>query len=393
MSRAAPQKQVSRGSIKTKRLESYENNNNKRLIEIKNIDYTLLVSVILLVLIGIIMVFSSSYYTASGGRYQYFRTQLFVAIIGFIAMMIVSNINYRYFKRFADIFFFGSIALLILVLIFGLAEGGATRWLTIPIIGITFQPSELAKISTIFFISKLIATKKNILNSLAGTVYVSFFILLCVGLVGIENLSTAIIITIIGFGIVFVASPYTAIFVGLGAAAATSLVIFLAFFAEGFRGARFAAWRDPFAYPQDAGFQTIQSLYAIASGGLFGLGLGQSRQKLGFIPEAHNDIIFSIIAEELGLLGSGLVLFLFGVFLWRAMKIAMNAPDLFGSLTATGIAIMIGSQVVINVGVVTNTIPNTGVPLPFISYGGSSLAIMMVSVGVLLSISRYTKNT
>jgi len=283
--------------------------------------------------------------------------------------------------------------LLVWVLFFGLEEGGATRWMRIPGTGVTFQPSEFAKVSIIFMVSKLISTKKNILHSLKGTIYVSSFILFFVVLVGIENLSTAIIITIIGFGIVFVASPYTAVFVVLGTAAASSLFIFLAFFAQGFRSARFDAWRDPFSDPMGTGFQTIQSLYAIASGGLFGLGLGQSRQKLGFIPEAHNDIIFSVIAEELGLLGTGLVLFLFGVFLWRAIKIAMNAPDVFGSLVATGISIMIGSQVVINVAVVTNTIPNTGVPLPFISYGGTSIAIMLTAVGVLLSISRYTKHT
>lgn len=385
-----------RGVAKVKHVESYENNNAERLIEIKNVDHTLLVSIVLLVLIGIVMVFSSSYYSATlnnEGRYHYFRMQTIVALIGFVAMMVISNVNYRYFKRFANMLYVVSIGLLIYVLFFGLTHGGATRWIHIPGLGIGFQPSEVAKIAIIFIVSKIISSKKNILNSFFGTAYVSIFILVCVFLVGIENMSTAIIITIIGFGIVFVASPYTAIFVFLGAAGVGGLVAFLALFADGFRGNRWNAWLDPFAYSTETGYQIVQSLFAIASGGLFGLGLGQSRQKRGFIPEAHNDIIFSIIAEELGLLGAGLVLFLFGVFLWRALKIAMDAQDLFGSLVATGIAIMIGSQVIINVGVVTNTIPNTGVPLPFISYGGTSLGIMMVSVGILLSISRYTKIT
>jgi len=393
MSRVGKATRSAKNPVKIRRVETNENTNNERLIEIKNVDHTLLVSIVLLVLIGIVMVFSSSYYSASqeGARYHYFRMQTFVALVGFVSMMIVSNINYRYFKRFADVLYLVSIALLIYVLFFGLTEGGATRWIHIPGLGFGFQPSEVAKLAIILFVSKVISSKKGILNSFIGTASVSIIILLCVVLVGIENLSTAIIIAIIGFGILFVASPYIVIFVVLGLAAVGGLVAFLAFFAEGFRGARFEAWLNPFADPLGVGFQTVQSLYAIASGGLFGLGLGQSRQKLGFIPEAHNDIIFSIIAEELGLLGAGLVLFLFGVFLWRALKIAMDSQDLFGSLVATGIAIMIGSQVIINVGVVTNTIPNTGVPLPFISYGGTSLAIMMVSVGILLSISRYTK--
>lgn len=395
LSRASSKKEVIRGTTKTKRLQSFENQHNKRLIEIKNVDYTLLVSVILLVLIGVIMVFSSSYYNASNtvGRYHFLRSQAVAAAIGFTSMIFVSNLNYRYLKRFSSMLYIVSLFLLVWVLLFGIERGGATRWMTIPGTNIGFQPSEFAKVSIIFFVSKVVSTKKNILHTFKGTVYVSSFILLCVILVGVENLSTAIIITIIGFGIVFVASPYTAVFIILGAAASSSLVIFLAFFAQGFRSARFDAWRNPFSDPMGTGFQTIQSLYAIASGGLFGLGLGQSRQKLGFIPEAHNDIIFSVIAEELGLLGAGVVLFLFGVFLWRATKIAMNAPDLFGSLVATGISIMIGSQVIINVAVVTNTIPNTGVPLPFISYGGTSIAIMLTAVGVLLSISRYTKYT
>ena len=162
--------------------------------------------------------------------------------------------------------------------------------------------------------------------------------------------------------------------------------------AKDFRGGRFSAWLDPFSDPSATGYQIVQSLYAVASGGIFGLGLGQSRQKLGFLPEAHNDIIFSIICEELGFFGAMIVLILFAILIWRGIKIAVNATDLFGTLVASGIVIMIASQVIINVAVVTNSIPNTGVPLPFISYGGTSVAIMMMLIGILLNISRYSRD-
>ena len=173
---------------------------------------------------------------------------------------------------------------------------------------------------------------------------------------------------------------------------AGGLVSYMAFFSKGFRGARFAAWLDPFSNPSETGYQIIQSLYAVASGGIFGLGLGQSRQKLGFLPEAHNDIIFSIVCEELGFFGAAMILILFAILIWRGIKIAINATDLFGTLVASGIVIMIASQVIINVAVVTNSIPNTGVPLPFISYGGTSVAIMMMLIGILLNISRYSRD-
>lgn len=366
-------------------------------IHIVGIDYTLYISVILLVLIGIVMVFSASYYIAVTqhhvGRFHYLRAQSIAAVLGFVIMILVSNFNYRYTKSFVNLFYFISIGMLVLVIATGLTAGGAQRWLYIPVIGLTFQPSEVVKLALIMMVSNLISKKsnKNLLNSFFGTAFVSMFILIPMLLINTQNLSTVIILAIIGFGIIFIASPFTAVFVGLGVAATAGLTVFLAFFAQGFRAGRFEAWLNPFADPTDTGFQTVQSLYAIGSGGIFGMGLGQSRQKLGFIPEAHNDIIFSVIVEELGLLGGGLILFLFGVLLWRAIKIAVNAGDLFGSLIATGIAIMIGSQTIINVGVVTNAIPNTGVPMPFISYGGTSLMITMASIGLLLSISRYTK--
>lgn len=370
------------------------NKKNEVTIEVGSIDYTILITVLLLVIIGIVMIFSSSYYISYAkykDPYHFLRMQFLVSIMGFIIMMCMSNFNYRYLKRFAKMIYILSVSLSILVMFFGKTSNGATRWLIIPGIGIGIQPSEIAKVATIIMTAKIISSNQNMLKTLKGTIYVSMFTLILTVLIGIENLSTAIIISIIGFGIIFIASPYTLIFIVLGICAAGSLVSYIGFFSTNFRSGRFEAWLNPESDPTEKGYQVLQSLYAIASGGIFGLGLGQSRQKLGFLPEAHNDIVFSIICEELGLAGAGLVLFLFGVLLWRTIRVAMTATDLFGSLIASGIALMIGSQVIINVAVVTNTIPNTGVPLPFISYGGTSLAIMMSTIGILLNISRYSK--
>jgi len=287
--------------------------------------------------------------------------------------------------------YLAAIALLILTVFFGEESGGARRWIRLPVLG-RFQPSELAKIAIFMAVSHMLALRKDLADNIPGLIKLAVVIGLMAGIIGVgtNNMSSAIIIAIIGFGIVFVASSKTMPFVLAGGAAVAGLVFLLAT-GSGFRSSRFAAWLDPFSDPTDKGFQIVQSLYAIGSGGMFGLGLGQSRQKLGFIPEAHNDIIFSVICEELGFVGAALVLFLFGVYLWRAIKIALNAKDLYGCFLATGIALMVGSQALINIAVVTNSIPNTGVPLPFISHGGTSLSVMLFCTGILLNISRYQK--
>ncbi len=210
-------------------------------------------------------------------------------------------------------------------------------------------------------------------------------------------MSAAIITVIIGFGMIFIASKHILRFVLGGAVGAGGLTAYLWYISQnpvdaegGFRGERFLAWLDPFKYYEGKGFQIVQSLYAIASGGLFGLGIGQSRQTT-FLPEAHNDMVFAIICEELGLVGAAVILLLFGIFIWRGIRVAVNAPDIFGSLTAAGIVLTIATQVIINVGVVTNTIPNTGITMPFVSYGGTSLLVCMTLSGILLNISRHTR--
>ncbi len=368
----------------------------KDLVNIHNIDYTVFLVTFILVLLGVVMVLSASYYTASrepyNDMYTFFRKQAVAALMGMCAMLFMSTFNYRYLKGLAFMVYAVANALLILVLFIGATVKGATRWIVIPGV-IQFQPSEIAKVGIILFLSLIISSRKDILKNWSG-----FF--LCTAIVGVsallvflgKNMSTTLIVMAIGMSIIFVASPYTLRFIVAGASAVSGLALYLFKFSTDFRGERVTTWLNPFENPTDEGFQIINSLYAIASGGAFGLGIGQSRQKT-FTPEIHNDFIFSIICEELGFVGALIVLVLFGVLIWRALKIAISAQDTFGALLATGIATMIGLQVIINIAVVTNAIPNTGVPLPFISYGGTSLVVMMGMIGVLLNISRHEKRS
>jgi len=364
-------------------------------VNIGNVNYTVSVVVTALVLFGIIMVFSSSYYIASTSRFNndtfiFLRKQTSVAAIGFAAMIFMANFfNYKYLKIFAPMLFIVSNGLLVLVQFIGTEINGAKRWFDVPVVG-SVQPSEIAKVGVILFVAQVIASKKGSFSLWRDHIFAMGLCLITTVLVLWGNLSTAIVVFLIGFGIIFIASPYILRFVMVGVIGAITIAGFI-FFGDAFRMERFQAWLNPEAYASSTAYQIRQSLYAIGSGGLTGQGPGQSRQKMGFIPEAHNDIIFPIICEELGFAGAVLVLGLFAVLIWNGIKIAINAVDVFGSLVATGIVIMISSQVIINVAVVTNSIPATGVPLPFISYGGTSLAITMFCMGILLNISRFSK--
>ncbi|WP_084757958.1 putative lipid II flippase FtsW [Defluviitalea phaphyphila] len=351
-------------------------------------DFTTLFTVGLLVLFGLVMIFSSSYYYALNhfnNMYYFLKKQALWSLIGFGAMIFMMNYDYRNIKIWAVPTYLISQVLLILVLIIGKATNGSKRWL------FGFQPSELAKLTVIFFMALLISYNRNKLKTFKGFLFHLIFLIIPVFLIALQNLSTAIVVLFIGISMLFIASPKIWYFFVLafpviaGGAAAVMLPQFA------YRLDRFKIWRDPWIDPIGKGYQLIQSLYAVGSGGLFGLGLGESRQKLGFIPEAHNDIIFAIVCEELGLIGAIVLLSLFLILIWRGIKIAMNAPDLFSSLIACGIVCMIGIQVLINVAVITKTIPTTGMPLPFISYGGSSLVFTMTAIGILLNISRYSK--
>ncbi len=368
-------------------------------VGVGEMDHLLLFVIIALVLIGIIMVFSASSYSSAvkfGTPYNFFIKQSIFAAIGFIGLSVTANFHYNnYMNKWPAIMYGVTTFFLILVLFVGTDINGAKRWLEIPGTGgLGFQPSELAKITMIIVTSSIIAKHPRILNSLKGTIKVGAVVVFMAALIGAENMSTALIVLSIGFGIIFVVSPFTKQFIALGIFGVVTIVsylVFEAYFGDGFRGARFTAWLDPFADAVGYGFQTVQSLYAIASGGFFGLGLGNSRQKLSYLPESQNDFIFAIICEELGFFGALIVISLYIILIYRGVQIALKAPNLFGTLVAFGIVILVATQVIINVAVTTNTIPNTGIALPFISYGGTSLVFMISTMGILLNISRYTR--
>ncbi|EET60066.1 putative cell division protein FtsW [Marvinbryantia formatexigens DSM 14469] len=354
----------------------------------KNPDYTLLIIVLALVVFGLVTLQSTSAYN---GRVRfldagyYFKKQLFATVLGLIAMGMISRMDYHIFSRFAVWGYLASLALSGAVLLVGDSYNGSKRWLSLG--PLSFQPSEFAKPAVILFLAYIISSRRKKQGSIAMLTGVVVLVLPIVALVGTNNLSTAIIILGIAVILAFVSNPKYLQFVWLGLTGVGFIAVFLSM--EQYRLERLAIWRNPEAY--EKGFQTIQGLYAIGSGGLFGRGLGESLQKLGFVPEAQNDMIFSIICEELGLMGALLLLFIFLLMLWRFMVIATHAPDLFGALICAGIMGHIAIQVILNVAVVTNTIPNTGITLPFISYGGTSVLFLLAEMGLALSVSRWQK--
>ena len=357
-------------------------------------DFTVMFIVLTLVLFGIVMIFSSSYYyTMTSAKYEYdmfhfLKRQSIWAVLGIIAMVAAMNVPYTFWRRFATLCYWLSNAFLAMLPFIGIEAGGQKRWLGVG--SLQFQPSEFTKIAVILYLSIYVIEHRKELGNIKGFLRACVVLLIPVVLIAVSNFSSALLVGLMGATILFVASPRVWYF-GAAIAAAVPLgaiAILLPQFR--YRLGRITTWLDPWADPTGTGFQTIQSLYAVASGGLFGLGLGQSRQKT-FIPEAYNDIIFAIICEELGLVGAALVILLFAVLIWRGIRIAMNAKDSFGMLVATGITAVIAFQSIINIGVVTNTIPNTGQPLPFVSYGGTSLLFLMGMIGILLNISRYPK--
>lgn len=365
------------------------------------IDYSLIFIVLLLLGFGLIMVYSTSSYTASMSQYTkndpayYLNKQAFATVTGLIMMVVVSNIPYHFWERFAiPAYVVAGILILMVLTPLGYEANGVRRWLKI---GISVQPAEIAKLAMILFLATLVCHLGNGIRARKGFLLVLFSpapICVMVWLIT-ENLSSAIIIFMIGFIMLFVASPEYRrfILITLAILALAALVVFLVLHASdtgifGFRGQRIRTWRDPEAYASGSGFQTLQALYAIGSGGIFGKGIGQSTQKLGFVPEAQNDMIFSIICEELGLFGGICIIILFLLLLWRIMIIASNAPDEFGGLLVVGVMGHIAIQVILNIAVVTNVIPNTGISLPFISYGGSSVMFLLIEIGLVFSVAR-----
>ena len=348
-------------------------------------DHTLLILVVILIVFGLTVLLSTSAYNGQvkfSDPASYFKKQFFATILGVVAMYVVAEMDYHDLEKWAGAAYLLSLVLSTLVLFVGASINGSRRWLSLG--PLSFQPSEFAKPAVILFLARTISRREKKKKGMLELFRTLVLILPIVGLVGTSNLSTAVIILGIAVILVFVSSPFYLPFVGLFGAGAGFMGIFLGL--ESYRLERIAIWRDPESY--EKGFQTIQGLYAIGSGGLFGTGLGGSIQKLGFVPEAQNDMIFSIICEELGLVGAGILLLLFLMLIWRFFLVSVHAPDLLGSLIAAGVMGHISIQVILNVAVVTNTIPNTGITLPFVSYGGTSILFLLAEMGLVLGISR-----
>lgn len=354
----------------------------------RKIDYTLLILVLILIVIGLVMLFSTSAYN---GRVKfndpghYFKKQIFATAMGLLGMYVVSTIDYHYIARFSTLLYIISLGLSLAVLLFGDEYNGSKRWLSLG--PLSFQPSEFAKVAVILLLGYHISRSQKKTAGVLFTMKVMGALLPIVGLVGTNNLSTAIIILGIGIILIFVSSPKYMQFIGIGGTGIGFVAIFLSL--ESYRLERLAIWRNPESY--EKGFQTIQGLYAIGSGGIFGRGLGSSLQKLGFVPEAQNDMIFSIICEEAGLVGAIILILIFALLIWRLMVIATHARDLLGALIGVGIMGHMAIQVILNIAVVTNSIPNTGITLPFVSYGGTSVLFLLGEMGLALSVSRYEK--
>lgn len=350
-------------------------------------DDTLLVTVLVLVITGLVLLTSISAYNGNvkfHDSFYYLKKQGFATGLGLVGMAVVSRIDYHRWIPLAVPGYLLSILLGVAVLLFGEEYNGSKRWLSLG--PVSFQPSEFAKVAVIVFLSWLIEKNIKKMGKFKSIVLTMLTILPIVGLVGASNLSTAIIILGIGAVLIFTASPKYLQFFWMIAGGAGFMTIFLAL--ESYRLERIAIWRNPEKY--EKGYQTLQGLYAIGSGGLFGRGLGNSVQKLGFLPEAQNDMIFSIICEELGLVGAGILIGVFLILIWRFFVIAAKAEDLTGALIATGAMAHMMIQIILNIAVVTNSIPNTGITLPFISYGGTSVVFLLLEMGLVLSVSGYS---
>ena len=350
-------------------------------------DDTLLVTVLVLVIAGLVLLTSISAYNGNvkfHDSFYYLKKQGFATGLGLVGMAVISRIDYHRWIPLAVPGYLLSILLGVAVLLFGEEYNGSKRWLSLG--PVSFQPSEFAKVAVIVFLSWLIEKNIKKMGKFKSIVLTMLTILPIVGLVGASNLSTAIIILGIGAVMIFTASPKYLQFFWMIEGGAGFMTIFLAL--ESYRLERIAIWRNPEKY--EKGYQTLQGLYAIGSGGLFGRGLGNSVQKLGFLPEAQNDMIFSIICEELGLVGAGILIGVFLILIWRFFVIAAKAEDLTGALIATGAMAHMMIQIILNIAVVTNSIPNTGITLPFISYGGTSVVFLLLEMGLVLSVSGYS---
>lgn len=357
-------------------------------------DAPFFVLTLLLLTFGVVMVLSSSYARAyydpggiTGGRASYyFVRQLLFAALGVAAMLLCSRLPMGVYRRYAPHFLVFALLLLLLVPVIGVKANGSRRWLLVG--GQTLQPSELAKLAVILFFAWLICRLRGRMRSFKyGILPFAALLLLIVGLLILEpHFSASVIIIAIGGVMMFLGGAGLGWFAAAIAAAGGALAVLLTFFP--YASSRINTWRDPFADASDEGYQIIQSLLSIGSGGLGGLGLGGSRQKLLYLPEEHNDFIFSVLCEELGFIGAALILILFAMLILRGFRIALRSRDSFSFLVCAGISSLLAIQVFLNVAVVTNLIPCTGISLPLFSYGGNALLLQMGELGIILSASR-----
>ncbi len=356
------------------------------------IDITFLSVVLILLTIGLVMLFSASYaysleyYKSS---YRFISRQALFAVIGVAVMLLISRIDYHFWRKFAWVIFGLSSAMLIFLLIMPPMVSGmdVKRWLVIG--PINFQPSEVAKFSIILLFSSLIAGNYKEMKKIGFVAFLFVILGFTAALIVAEpHLSATLLVLAIGVVLMIVGGLAKKFILGGAVLGVTGIALFMLSGAISYVEDRLAYWLDPWADATGKGFQTIQSLLAIGSGGILGRGIGQSRQKYLWVPEPHNDFIFSIVCEELGLIGAVVIILIFCLLVWRGFYIAMHSKDKFGALMAIGLTFQVGLQAMLNIWVVTNTIPNTGISLPFFSYGGTSLLILLAEMGIVLSISR-----
>ncbi len=361
-------------------------------------DYSLLFTIIFLFVFGLIMIYSSSSYSAQidgNSPAHFMMRQMFFGSVGFVLLLVVSKMNYHFYARFWKLALLVSYACMFLVNFtpLGIARNGKKRWLGYG--SLTFQPAELVKITVILVMAVVITKLGKKINEWRSWGLITLYVLPVALLVTMNNLSSGIIICGIPVVMMFIANkrkwPFILLVMAIAAVIMFAMPVANALeefgILESYQLTRIKVWKEPEAYSQDGGYQVLQGLYAIGSGGLLGKGLGQSIQKLSFLPEPQNDMIFAIICEELGLFGAIMVIFLFMFMIYRFMRIASSAPDIFGSFLVIGVMAHIAIQVILNIAVVTSVIPNTGVTLPFISYGGTSVVFLMLEMGMVLSVS------
>ena len=400
--RRRPMSREEARAMEERRQRQKEKEQESRELARGPIDLPFLVLVLLLTGIGLVMLlsasFPSAYYETDGKNpMSYFIRQGVFAIMGLAAMLLIGKINYQRFRGLAQPLLFLSIILLVLVLIphnpIAITRNNATRWLGIPGTSLQFQPSEVAKVAVVLYFSDSISKKKDRMRTFRyGILPYAIILVVLAALVGLEpHLSGAILIMGAGAVLMLVGGIHWG-WVG-GAAAAAGGLLYVVLFVIGYNTSRIEMWHNPWADAQGKGYQLSQSLISIGSGGLLGVGLGRSRQKFLFLPEEHNDFIFAIVCEELGLIGTSIIMLLFAALILRGYWIALHARDRFGSLLVVGVTTLIALQTFLNISVVTGLLPTTGISLPFFSYGGTALSIQLAEMGIVLSVSRQMKPT